>query len=44
MLRLIRNFAVTGATTLPLAIAAICLMCILLAMIVLHASREQVQR
>lgn len=43
MLRLIRNFALTRAAALPAAIAAVCLMCILLAMIALHSWQEQVQ-
>jgi len=43
MLRHIWNLTLTVAATLPLAIAAVCLMCIVLAMMVLHSSHEQMQ-
>jgi hypothetical protein len=43
MLGHIRNLAISSVTTLPLAVAAICLICILFTMIVLHTSHEQMR-
>jgi len=41
MLKHVWNLALTGAAKIPLAIAAVCLICIMLTMIILHTSHEQ---
>ena len=43
MLRHIRDLAFTGATSLPLAIAAVCLLCMLFTLMMLRSAREQTQ-